>query len=111
MDKVVSGTMKVYEKILGLRYIKDTENAPYWHSTVEKFLVYDEETNEFFGSFYLDLFPRKGKYSHAACFPMDVRFVRTTGEVQYTSSCMIANFSPPSENQKSLFLFSEVQLK
>eukprot|EP01129_Flabellula_baltica_P010056 TRINITY_DN4204_c1_g1_i2.p1 TRINITY_DN4204_c1_g1~~TRINITY_DN4204_c1_g1_i2.p1 ORF type:complete len:680 (+),score=151.67 TRINITY_DN4204_c1_g1_i2:51-2042(+) len=107
MSVVTKGIMEVYKDILSLRFEKD-ENYVGWDSSVEKYMVFDRETDEFHGTFYLDLFPRKGKYSHAACFPIDVRYETNEGEKHYTSSCMIANFSPPTEDSPSLFQFGEV---
>jgi metallopeptidase MepB len=41
-----------------------------WHEDVQVFSVWDEEAqgSGFVGYLYLDLFPREGKYGHAANF-------------------------------------------
>jgi Zn-dependent oligopeptidase len=68
VQKVISGTLEIYQKLLNYKFKKITNmNHTFWDENVELFEVTDENNNEK-GYFYLDLFPRDGKYSHAACF-------------------------------------------
>ena len=50
-----------------------------------------------------------GKYNHAACQVVRKRQVEESGRTSHTVSCLVTNFSPPSEKRPSLLLFSEVQ--
>ena len=42
----------------------------------------DAETDEKMGYFFLDLYPRDGKFGHAAIFPLQPSCVRSNGERQ-----------------------------
>lgn len=67
LETVTKGLFDIYQHLLGLRFVEDkTDNK--WHESVKCFKVSNESTGGFLGWFYLDLHPRKGKYSHAACF-------------------------------------------
>jgi len=68
-NKIVSGTLDIYQSILGLRFEKTEINSA-WHPEVTYYKVYDSATNELLGDFYLDLYPREGKYGHAAVFDL-----------------------------------------
>jgi thimet oligopeptidase len=72
--------------------------SPYWHESVELYQVCDTNTESEVGYFYLDLYPREGKYSHAACFP----FI-TKSEYVLPVATMACNFN------KGNLTFDEVE--
>lgn len=67
-DKVIQGTFDIYQKIFGLIFV-ERPNPHAWHEDVRYFDVYNADNEETrMGGFYLDLYPRDGKYAHAeAC--------------------------------------------
>ncbi len=67
LEKVTQGMFNIYSKLLNYEFVRNNNyNNTLWHNTVELYDVF--ENNNLIGHFYLDLFPRDGKYSHAACF-------------------------------------------
>jgi Zn-dependent oligopeptidase len=107
MQKVVEGMLDIYQQILGVKFVKN-DQAPVWHPDVQRFSVFDQNTNEFKGHFYLDLWPRTGKYTHAACFPLQVAFTDENGHRHYAASAMVTNFTKPTPEKPSLLKFKEV---
>lgn len=71
LHTVMNGLFSIYQQLLGLRFVDVTSSHhhKFWHEDVQLFEVYDADTHELMGYFCLDLFPREGKYSHAAEFP------------------------------------------
>lgn len=66
------------------------EEVPVWHPEVQYYDVIDSRTQQRISGVYLDLFPRDGKYSHAAAFP--VRSVSAAlGRTPIT--VLVANFN------------------
>ena len=68
---VIDGTMQIYQTLLNLTFknVSEQYQNTFWHESVQLFQVTDNLTNSPIGYFYLDLYPRPGKYSHAAVFP------------------------------------------
>jgi len=56
--------MKVAEKMLGVRHTRVP--ATLWHSDVRAYAVSDLKTGAPMAALYVDLYPREGKYNHAA---------------------------------------------
>jgi thimet oligopeptidase len=67
-DKSVQFTLLVAETLYGVKF--NEVKVPVWHPDVRYFDVVDAKTGKFISGFYLDLFPREGKYKHAAAFPI-----------------------------------------
>jgi thimet oligopeptidase len=57
--------MRVVEKMLGVTY-KRVEGVTLWHSSVQAYAVHDARSGRPLATLYVDLFPREGKYNHAA---------------------------------------------
>ncbi|AZN35815.1 M3 family metallopeptidase [Iodobacter ciconiae] len=70
-----------------------------WHKEVRAYDVFDRSSKKYLSSFYLDLFPRDGKYKHAAAFP--VRGVSSLSG-QTPVSVLVTNFSREGFNQNEL---------
>jgi thimet oligopeptidase len=67
-DKALDYTMRVAQTLYGVKFRE--AKVPTWHEDVRYFDVLDAKTGKFISGFYIDLFPREGKYSHAAAFPV-----------------------------------------
>ncbi|TFG34818.1 hypothetical protein EU527_01200 [Candidatus Thorarchaeota archaeon] len=107
MDRVVGGVLEVYQKVLDFEFIESrTPNV--WHKDVREFKVLDKVTGKTKGVFYLDLFPREGKYKHYAVFDFLNRRVNDEKALLPITS-MVANFQKPTSNQPSLLTHSEVE--
>ena len=63
-DRVLDGVLSTTGRLLDVRYVP--VEAPSWHSDVRTYDVL--RGDERLGRIHLDLHPRDGKYSHAACF-------------------------------------------
>ncbi|HEX6220585.1 MAG TPA: M3 family metallopeptidase, partial [Acidimicrobiia bacterium] len=80
-----------------------------WHDDVEFYAIDDAETGEEIARFYLDLFPREGKYGHAAEFPLIRSRLLEDGTYQNPICAMVANFTKPTKDQPSLLQHGEVE--
>lgn len=68
LDVVINGAFDIYQRMLNVKF-QQIDSANKWHDDVTIYQVSDCETQETLGYFYLDLYPRDGKYGHAAVFP------------------------------------------
>ena len=68
----------------------------------------DKATGRPLAHFYADLFPREGKFGHAAAWPLVVGHRAADGEYVAPVSAIVANFTPPSGDRPSLLRHSEV---
>ncbi len=104
----LQGMYDIYEKIFGVKYTQ-VENPSPWAEGVSLFMVTDAKTEEPLGMFYLDLFPRDGKYNHFAQFGIIDGKRLSNGLYQRPVVALICNFTPPFEDKPSLLSHSEVE--
>eukprot|EP01117_Protostelium_nocturnum_P003619 TRINITY_DN1488_c0_g1_i1.p1 TRINITY_DN1488_c0_g1~~TRINITY_DN1488_c0_g1_i1.p1 ORF type:complete len:683 (+),score=280.50 TRINITY_DN1488_c0_g1_i1:74-2122(+) len=111
-DHVAEKILGTYQKILGLRFEEIKNSDSLWNEEVKLFKVTEAKDGEFVGHFYLDLFPREGKYSHACAYPVIdgmTFFGEGEGARQYPIAVMITNFTRATDTRPSLLSHSEVK--
>jgi Zn-dependent oligopeptidase len=101
LDQVLDGMFALTGEVFGLEYCRVPE-ARAWHPSVELFEIRDRASGETLAHFYTDLFPREGKYRHAAAFPIVIGHEGPDGVYVRPVSAIVANFTPPSGERPSL---------
>lgn len=107
MDRVVSGVLELYQTVLNLEFI-EVKDTNVWFDDVQEFNVIDKVSGNMMGIFYLDLYPREGKYKHYAVFDFLNRRVKD-GKSLLPITSMVANFQKPTDKQPSLLTHNEVE--
>lgn len=106
LPEVLEGLFELSQEAFGLRFVR-VDDAKAWHPDVTFYEIHDAESGELLSHFYLDLFPREGKFSHAAEFPMVPSRRLRDGSYQNPVCAMVANFTKPTEGTPSLLRHSE----
>jgi len=107
-DKVLEGMFRIYQRIFGLNI--EPIDAPYkWVEDLRLYLVSDAATAEPMGLFYLDMFPREGKYNHFAEFGISEGRRLPGGKYQRPVVALVCNFPSPRPCQPSLLTHRDVE--
>ncbi|KAK5938868.1 metalloendopeptidase [Knufia obscura] len=122
LQTTIEGMLKIFEELFGLMFVevtgKDRDSISptgkgddiVWHEETQVFSVWDGEGegSGFVGYLYLDLFPRQGKYGHAANFNLQPGFITENGTRRYPATALVCNFSKPTAKKPSLLKHDEV---
>ena len=84
-------------------------DIPVWHPDVKAFKITDRASGRLIAYFYMDLYPREGKYKHAACFGLVEGEEKKDGTYQIPFVAIVANMNKPSAATPSLLKHSEVE--
>ena len=104
--KVMAGMFSVYERIFGVRFV-EVQNPTVWTDGVKLYEMRDGQTNELLARFYTDMYPREGKYGHAAEFNMAPGHAVADG-YRIPLSVLVVNFEPPSGGKVAHLSMEEV---
>lgn len=104
-EKVKRGVFETYQTLLGVKYVK-VSNQSLWHSDVELYAIKDN--GKIIAYFAMDLFPRDGKYGHAAAFDLINGRVDNDHYVAPFAS-LVCNFPKPTDKHPSLLSYDEVE--
>ncbi|KUF87436.1 Solute carrier family 2 [Phytophthora nicotianae] len=103
LTHVTAELLSMYQELLSLKFVEISQ-PHVWHKDVRMFAVYDARPGKegsLVGHFYLDLFPRAGKYGHAACFTLQQSCTNSAGVREYPAAAMVANFNArPSPSRR-----------
>lgn len=91
--RVKDGLLAITSRLFGVQFRK-AENAPTWHADVEAMEVVDGK-GAVIGRFYFDLYPRDGKYKHAAVFSIRDTVKMPDGSRLMPIAAIECNFPKP----------------
>ena len=108
LDESIKGMFNVYQSIFGIKFHEIT--PPYkWVDDIQLYVVVDEKSQKPLGMFYLDLFPRKGKYTHFAMFPIIGGGKTSDGVYHRPTVALVCNFPKPGADSPSLLPHSDLE--
>lgn len=107
-DRCLEGMFGVYEEIFGLEFTQvQPTNA--WAEGVTLWVATDSASGAPLGMFYLDMFPREGKYNHFAQFDIIPGKRLRDGKYERPVVALVCNFTAPTEDAPSLISHDELQ--
>jgi thimet oligopeptidase len=107
-DRVLQGMFDICQQLFRIR-IERVEAPWKWTEDLQLFAVSDPATGEPLGLFYLDMFPREGKYNHFAHFSIREGKRLRDGRYQRPTCALICNFPTPAPDKPSLLTYADVE--
>ena len=98
----------IYQSIFGLKFTKIIAPEK-WVDDLQLYMVTDAASGQPLGMFYLDMFPRDGKFNHFAQFGIIPGKLLPDGKYQRPTSALICNFPPPGKDKPSLLSHQDVE--
>lgn len=108
LPAVLDGMFALTSEMFGITF-SEIEEFDTWHPDVQLFAIHEADSSDEIARFYLDLFPREGKYGHAAEFPLIRSRLLEDGSYQNPICAMVANFTKPTASSPSLLQHGEVE--
>jgi len=106
LERVIDGMLDVTGEVFGVSYVP-LADYPTWHEDVRAFRIDDTASGEALAYFLLDLHPREGKYTHAACWDVVNRRRESDGTVRLPVAAVAGNFTKPTADTPSLLKHDE----
>lgn len=101
-QQVKDGILETAQKLFNLKFEQE-QGAPGWAPDIETWDVYDH--GKMIGRFYLDMHPRKGKFSHAEMVPV----LDGIKGKQLPEAALICNFPVPTADDPGMMEFGDVE--
>ncbi|MEY2481967.1 MAG: thimet oligopeptidase [Verrucomicrobiota bacterium] len=107
-QKTLEGMFNIYQSIFGLKFEKIAVPQK-WIDDLQLYAVTDAATGEPLGMFYLDMFPREGKFNHFAEFEIVGGKALGGGKYQRPTVALLCNFPPANQGGQSLLTHTDVE--
>ena len=86
----------LFGNLFGIAF--EPADIPVWHPDVKAFKIVNKDDGVLVAYFYMDLYPREGKYKHAACFDLVSVDLKEDGTYQPPFVAIVANMNKPSKD-------------
>ncbi|MBV8244686.1 MAG: Zn-dependent oligopeptidase [Candidatus Eremiobacteraeota bacterium] len=107
VQHVVDAVLNIYHTLLGITFTK-VDNPNVWSPDVIVYNVSDTKTGKFIGTTAFDLYPRPGKFSHFANFPILPVRLMPDGAFRPPLSVIVGNWPKPAAGQPALLSHDDV---
>ncbi|MBV9270152.1 MAG: Zn-dependent oligopeptidase [Candidatus Eremiobacteraeota bacterium] len=106
VQHVIDSVLNLYHTLLGINFTQ-VKPAQAWNPDVLEYKVTDTKTGALLGTTFFDLYPREGKYSHFANFPiLPVRVVN--GQYRAPIAVILGNWPQPAPGHPALLSHDDV---
>jgi len=105
--KVVPATLDIYAHLLGVRF-EAVKSPMAWAPGVDQYAIYDAASGAPMGWFYLDLYPREGKFQHFEAVPFRSGRVLPDGSYRLPVSGVVGNWAQPEPGKPALLSHEEL---
>ena len=105
-EYVTQGMLDLFGHLFGISF--EPVDIPVWHEDVKAFKIINQKDGALVAYFYMDLYPREGKFKHAACFDLVGGQEKEDGSYQIPFVAIVANMNKPSADMPSLLKHGEV---
>lgn len=105
-EYVTQGMLDLFGHLFGISF--EPVDIPVWHEDVKAFKIINQKDGALVAYFYMDLYPREGKFKHAACFDLVGGQEKEDGSYQIPFVAIVANMNKPSADTPSLLKHGEV---
>jgi thimet oligopeptidase len=106
LERVIDGMFEITGEVFGLEY-RRCDEAQAWHPDVHLYEIRNAGSDAPIAYFFADLFPRDGKFGHAAAFPLITGQRLEDGSYRKPIAAIVANFTKPTDNAPSLLKHDE----
>jgi thimet oligopeptidase len=107
VNVVVDRIMNLYHKILGVTFVK-VPDPKAWAPDVISYNVFDTKSGRFIGTTYFDLYPRPGKFSHFANWPLLPARKLPDGTYRPPVTAILGNWPRPAPGSPALLSHEDV---
>jgi Zn-dependent oligopeptidase len=107
LESAISGMFEITAEVFGIEY-ETIDDATTWHNDVRSYRIIDTDSQQPIAQFHLDLHPRDGKYTHAACFSLQKGCRLPDESYRMPEAAVLANFTHPTDTTSSLLRHDEV---
>jgi thimet oligopeptidase len=108
VQHTIDAVLGIYSRLLSVRFTPISK-PDVWNDEVLGYDVADGASGAYIGRFYLDLYPRPGKFNHFANFPIITRRVLPDGGVRAPLAIIVGNWSRPASGKPALLTHGEVE--